>query len=140
MKGQMISAVAAVSVTLLLGACSSGMTKEQRLSLYESNAGEPIAKINYFSPQGWEEVDRNHVVVTMRPKESYLMRLSGPCLDYDNGAAAMVITTQTGAWVQAKFDRVAFAGSNMNCRIEEIRPLDIEAVRASRKAMESKTI
>jgi len=135
MKGQLLSAIAAVSATLALAACSSGMTQAQRLSLYEANAGEPVAKINYFSPQGWEEVDEDHIVVTMRPKESYLMRLSGPCLDYDNGAAAMIISTQTGGWVQAKFDRVAFGGSPMNCRIEEIRPLDIEAVRAQRKAI-----
>ena len=135
MKGQVLCAFAALSASLALAACSSGMTRADRLSLYQANAGEPVAKINYFSPQGWEEVDDNHIVVTMRPKESYLMRLSGPCLDYDNGAAGMLISTQTGGWVQAKFDRVAFGGSNMNCRIEEIRPLDIEGVRAQRKAI-----
>lgn len=135
MKGQVLSAIAAVSATLALAACSSGMTRAERLSLYQDNAGEPVAKINYFSPQGWEEVDGNHIVVTMRPKETYLMTLSGPCLDYDNGAGAMVITTQTGSWVQAKFDRVAFSGSPMHCRIEEIRPLNIEGVQAQRKAM-----
>jgi hypothetical protein len=135
MKGQVLRAFAALSATLALAACSSGMTRADRLSLYQANAGEPVAKINYFSPQGWEEVDDDHIVVTMRPKESYLMRLSGPCLDYDNGSAAMIITTQTGSWVQAKFDRIAFGNSNMNCRIEEIRPLDIEAVRAQRKAI-----
>ncbi len=135
MKGQLLSAIAAVSATLALAACSSGMTRAERLSLYEANAGAPMAKINYFAPQGWEEVDSNHIVVTMRPKETYLMRLSGPCLDYDNGAAAMLISTQTGSWVQAKFDRVAFGGSPMHCRIEEIRPLDVDAVRAQRKAM-----
>ena len=135
MKGQVRSVIAAVSATLALAACSSGMTRAERLSLYEANAGEPLTKINYFSPQGWEEVDRDHIVVTMRPKESYLMRLSGPCLDYDNGTGAMLISTQTGGWVQAKFDRVAFSGSNMHCRIEEIRPLDIEGIRAQRTAI-----
>ena len=126
-------ALAALSATLLLNACSSGMTRAERLSLYQEHAGEPIPKINYFSPQGWEEVDSDHIVVTMRPKEVYLMTLSGPCLDYDNGAAGMLITTQTGGWVQAKFDRVSF-GTNMTCRIEEIRPLNIEGLRTTREA------
>ena len=135
MKGQVLSAIAALSATVALAACSSGMTRAERLSLYEANAGEPMAKINYFAPQGWEEVDDDHIVVTMRPKESYLMRINGPCLDYDNGAAAMIISTQTGGWVQAKFDRVGFGGSRLTCRIEEIRPLDIEGVRAQRKAI-----
>jgi hypothetical protein len=122
MKGQLLSAIAAVTATLALAACASGMTRAERLSLYEANAGEPVARINFFSPQAWEEIDDNHIAVTMRPKEVYLMRLSGPCLNYDNGAAGMLISTQTGAWVQAKFDRVSF-GSNFSCRIEEIRPL-----------------
>ncbi|MUV15409.1 DUF6491 family protein [Noviluteimonas gilva] len=135
MKGQLLSAIAAVSATLALAACSSGMTRAERLSLYEASAGEPVARINFFSPQSWEEIDKNHIAVTMRPTETYLMRLSGPCLDYDNGAAGMLITTQTGSWVQAKFDRVSF-GSNFTCRIEEIRPLDVEALRTGRKAFD----
>ena len=55
MKGQCFPSIAAVSATLALAACSSGMTRAERLSLYEANAGEPVTKINYFSPQGWEE-------------------------------------------------------------------------------------
>ena len=61
------------------------------------------------------------------------MTLIGPCLDYDNGAAGMLNSTQTGGWVQAKFDRVSF-GTNMTCRIEEIRPLNIEGLRTTREA------
>ena len=133
MQTRSLIACAALSATLLLGACTSGMTRAERLSLYEQNAGEAVARINYFNPQGWEEVDDQHIVVTMRPSEVYLMRLSGPCLDFDNGAAGMLISTQTGAWVQAKFDRVSF-GSGFSCRIEEIRPLDMQGMRTTREA------
>ena len=139
MKGQLLSALAAVSAALALVACSSGMTRAERLSLYEANAGAPVPRISFFSPQSWEEIDDNHIAVTMRPSEQYLMRLSGPCLDYDNGAAGMLISTQTGAWVQAKFDRVSF-GSNFSCRIEEIRPLDVDALRAGRRAYGGRSI
>ena len=139
MKGQLLSALAAVSAALALAACSSGMTRAERLSLYEANAGAPVPRISFFSPQSWEEIDDNHSAVTMRPSEQYLMRLSGPCLDYDNGAAGMLISTQTGAWVQAKFDRVSF-GSNFSCRIEEIRPLDVDALRAGRRAYGGRSI
>jgi len=85
----------------------------------------------FFSPQGWEEIDDDHILVTMRPSEVYLMRLNGPCLDYDNGQAALLISNTTG-FVQPKFDRVSFPGSSMSCRIEEIREVDMAAVRASK--------
>ena len=79
-------------------------------------------------------MDSNHIIVTMRPTEVYLMRLSGPCLDYDNGAAVMSISTQIGGWVQPKFDRVAFGGTGFSCRIEEIRAIDMQGLRAARPA------
>ena len=132
MMRKSVSVAAAVTAALILAGCTSGMTRAERLSLYEANAGEPLTRVTYFAPQGWEEVDSNHVLVTMRPSEAYLMRLSGPCLDYDQGAATMFFTTATGSWIQAKFDRVTFGGSSISCRIEEIRPVDLQGVRAAR--------
>ena len=140
MKGQVLSAIAAVSATLALAACSSGMTRAERLCLYQDNAGEPVAKINYFSPQGWEEVDGNHIVVTMRPKETYLMTLSGPCLDYDNGAATLFFSSQIGGFIQPKFDRITFTGSPISCRIEEIRGINVDGVRAAMDAHKAAAI
>jgi hypothetical protein len=121
---------AGAAATLLLAACASSQTKAEKLAMYQSHASEPVKQVNYFSPQGWEEIDRDHILVTMRPTEVYLMRLNGPCLDFDNGAAAMLISNTAGV-IQPKFDRVSFPGSSMSCRIEEIREIDMPAVRAS---------
>ena len=133
---------AAVAATLVLAGgglagCASNMSRADRLALYQANASEPLRQITFFSPTGWEEVDRDHVVVTMRPSEVYLMRLSGPCLDWDQGAATMFFTTQIGGWIQPKFDRVAFRGSPISCRIEEIRAINVEGVRAGRAARDA---
>ena len=125
---------AAAAATLVLAGCASNMTRAERLALYESNASEPLKQITYFSPQGWEEVDSDHIVVTMRPSEQYLFRLSGPCLDWDQGAATMFFTSQIGGFIQPKFDRVAFRGSPISCRIEEIRQINVEGVRTMRNA------
>jgi hypothetical protein len=119
-------------VALSLSACASSVPRADRLAMYQANAGAPVKQIRYFSPQGWEEVDDHHIILTMRPTEVYLVRLSGPCLDYDNGAAGMLISN-TGGWVQQKFDRVSF-GSPISCRIEEIRPVDVAGYRAARDA------
>jgi hypothetical protein len=40
-----------------------------------------------------------------------------------------------GCWVMAKFDRIKVAGSPVTCRIEEIRPLDMKALRAAQDAI-----
>jgi hypothetical protein len=135
MKTIVMHLAAAVSVALGLAACASTMPRAERLALYQANAGEAIPRMRYFQPQGWEEIDDQHVVVNVRPTEAYLLRLSGPCLRYDNGSAVMLITNSVG-YVQEKFDRVSF-GQQISCRIEEIRPLNVQGVRAGRDAWES---
>ena len=125
---------AAFAAALVLAGCASSMSRAERLSLYEANASEPLKQVTYFSPQGWEEVDAKHILVTMRPREQYLLRLSGPCLDYDNGAATMFFSGQIGGFIQPKFDRITFAGSPISCRIEEIRSINVDGVRAAMDA------
>ena len=55
------------------------------MALYQAHAGAPVRNISYFNPMSWEEVDDEHIVVRMRPTESWLMRLSGPCLRLADG-------------------------------------------------------
>ena len=123
-------AVALLFGSTLLGGCMTthGMTDAERLEAFQAHAGEPVDKIRYFSPIGWDKVDDDHIVVTTRPSEQYLMRLSGPCLDFAGGAPVIAISSQAG-YVSAKFDRVTASGSPMSCRIEEIRPVDVRAMR-----------
>ena len=115
---------------LLAGCMTDGPTRAEKLANYKANAGEPVDKIRYFSLLGWDKLDDDHIVVTTRPSEQYLMRLSGPCLDFAGGAPVIAISSQAG-WVSAKFDRVTASGSPMSCRIEEIRPVDVRAMRAA---------
>ena len=112
MKRNHWTLAAGIAAAALLAGCASNQTKAEKLAMYQAHASEPVRQVPYFSPQGWEEVDRDHIIVTMRPSEAYLMRLNGPCLDYDNGAAAMLISSTAGV-VQPKFDRVSFPGSQL---------------------------
>ena len=125
--------------TLLLAGCMSpGPTQEQRLAAYQAHAGAPVKKIRYYNPVGWEEVGDDHILVTMRPKEVWLMRLSGPCLDFDGGSPFLVISSTAG-YVSTGFDRVTTGGSRISCRIEEIRQIDTIAMRAARATQASGT-
>ena len=117
--------------TLLLAGCvSHAPTQEQRLAAYQAHASAPVKQIRYYNPLGWEEIDDQHILVTMRPKEAWLMRLSGPCMDFAGGSAVLVISSQSG-YVSTGFDRVAIGDSRLSCRIEEIRQVDLPAMRAA---------
>lgn len=128
-----LSAAMIASTLVLAGCMSQGATREERLAMYQAHAGAPVKRIHYYNPIGWEEVDDQHILVTMRPKEAWLMRLSGPCLDYGFGSPVLVISSQAG-YVSSGFDRVTTGGSRISCRIEEIRPVDTMAMRAAGRA------
>ena len=124
--------LAAVPAALLLlaGCTSGGPTRAEKLAAYQAYAGAPVRQIRYYSPIGWEEVDGEHILLTMRPRENYLMRLSGPCLDYAAGLPVLVVSSTAG-YVASGFDRVSVGSPRLSCRIEEIRPLDLQALRAA---------
>ena len=131
-------------VTLLVGAlglagCAThGPTDSQRLAMYMSHAGEPVNQVRYYNPQGWERIDDAHIVLTMRPREQYLLTLSGPCLQWSTGMPVIGIQTTMGT-VLSRFDRVTANGVPMSCSIHEIRPLDAAAVRAGEQALRAQS-
>lgn len=123
------------AVVAVLTACASHapISDSERLALYQAHAGAPVRNISYFNPMGWEEVDDEHIVVRMRPTESWLMRLSGPCLRLGDGSPAIAITSTAGR-TSSGFDKVSVSGTEASCIIDEIRPVDMKAVSAARKA------
>lgn len=123
----------ALSSVLFIAGCMAHETREEKLALYQSHAGAPVKQIRYYNPIGWEEIDDDHILLTMRPKEVWLMRLSGPCLDYGAGSPALTISSQAG-FVSSRFDRITTGDPRVSCRIEEIRPVDAMALRAAAQA------
>ena len=125
----------AAAIVSLLGACATTrMSDAESLSLYSAHAGEPVRTIRYFDPISWEKVDDNHLLLTMRPREVYLLTIGGPCLGWGGASPAIGISSQAG-YVSAGFDRISVPDVPGGCRIEQIRPVDIGAVRAERDAM-----
>lgn len=120
---------------LSLAACATTGTTtsdQERLALYTSHAGEPVNQIRYLNAMGWERIDGQHVVLNLRPRESWLLTLSGPCLDWGSGSPFLALSSQAG-WLISKFDSIKVSGSPVTCRIDEIRPIDVQAVRAAEK-------
>lgn len=123
-----------LSAVLSLAACAStGPRGADRLAIYEAHAGAPVQQIRYFNAMGWDRLGDEHILLSMRPRETWLLRISGPCLDWGGGSPIIGLSSQ-GGWVSTKFDRIHTGDSPISCRIEEIRPVDIQAVRAAEAA------
>ena len=97
----------------------------ERLAKYEALAGTAVKSVPYHDPIKWETVDDKHILLTMRPKETWLMRLSGPCLGFSHGSPVVKVSSQDGR-VNVGSDRITTQGI-VSCRIEEIRPVDMAA-------------
>ena len=128
-----LSIAALVACTTLLCACATNrMSEVEKLSLYRSHAGEPLRSIRYTDPISWEKVDDQHLLLTLRPREAYLLGIDGPCLDWGGASPAIGISSQAGV-VSARFDRISVPDVPGGCRIREIRRVDIGAVREARQ-------
>lgn len=126
---------------LLLSACATTrMGAPEKLALYTSHAGAPVKSIPYRTPIGWDKIDGSHLLITIRPTEAWLFQLAPNCFDWVGSGPSISITNHAG-FVSAKFDHVIgnLPGNRMRCRIEEIRPVDLAAVRLARDAMEAST-
>ena len=132
MKAILIPVLAAVA----LAACATTpMNDADRLALYQAHAGEPVNQVRYLDPMGWDRIDGQHVVLDMRPNESWLLTLSGPCLDWSHGSPFLKVATLNG--VMSRYDKIIVPDSQMSCQIREIRPLDVQALRAAKKELEA---
>lgn len=131
-----IPLLAAIS---LVACATTGPSDSEHLALYMRHAGQPVNQIRYRDVMGWERVDGNHVLLNMRPRESWLLTLPDSCLDWGGGSPFLAVSSQTG-WLISKFDSVKISGSPVTCRIDEIRPVDIPAVRAAERQMRDQAV
>jgi hypothetical protein len=117
-----------------LAACATNhMSDTDRLAMYLAHSDAPVKQIRYYNAMGWDRIDDQHVLLNMRPNETWLLKVSGPCLNWGSASPVLRLSS-SGAYVMAKFDRVHIEGSPVSCRIEEIRPVDAKAVRVAEDA------
>lgn len=101
----------------------AGATK---LAMYQAAAGEPVTSFNYRRRiNSWLPLDDRNLAVWNRPNEAFLLTLDGPCRDLD--VTPTISLTNSGGRVSARFDSVMVhtRSSQIPCRIQEIRPLDL---------------
>lgn len=123
----------ATGLGLALTACAStgpGERMSQRLALYEGVAQEPVKSFHFWQMHRWEPLGREHLVVWTRLDTAYLIAVQPPCSGLDFTQAVGLSSTQNRVF--SKFDDVRF--ENQRCRIAEIRPIDVAALKLAEKA------
>ncbi len=94
-----------LGTALILASCAATETAKERDALYTFPELQQVNSIDNFRMDGWEEVDRYTVIVNSRPRESYLLVLSGGLNDL-RFAQGLLITSTLGK-VEVGFDTVA---------------------------------
>lgn len=123
----------ALVAACLLCACASRPADRDAAALarYEAAAGEPVASFRFQRLDGYTVLGPDRVVIWTRPREAFLLAVDGPCSELP-WVSGIGLTSNLGS-VYARFDAV-LAGRE-RCRIREIRPVDVAALReAERKA------
>jgi Family of unknown function (DUF6491) len=131
-----------LSLFVLAGLASTGCASTpairdaERLALYRNHSGQPVDGFQYYGRfSSWTPLGDSAIAIWVGPSRAWLLDLYGPCNDLDF-ANAISLTSNTGR-VSARFDsvRVHQRGSaTIPCRIKEIRPLNVKALRADEKA------
>lgn len=130
-----MKAIIFAAVLATAGCATAGMSDADKLAMYRDHAGEPVGSFNYFGRiNGWTSLGDSALAVWTKPSEAWLLDLYGPCqgLEY---TPVISLTSQFNR-VSAKFDKVVAHGSDsieIPCRIDEIRPLDVKAIRQAEK-------
>jgi hypothetical protein len=109
---------------------------EQRKAFVTQFAGEARSSMPFFRSYDFEPLGDDALLLWESPGRAYLLNVEDFCPDLPS-AQAIAINSK-GATVSAKFDFITVSGrvqgANNRCRILEIRPVDVKAMKAAGKA------
>lgn len=121
----------ALAAPLLLAACAQTQererpTLEELLEQRNLQLGESVERIPLFRASGWNDIDREHVILHSGANRRYLLTLMTPCLDLDFADRIGVNTSVSNTLT--RFDslvveRPSTTGTH-NCPIREIHELE----------------
>jgi hypothetical protein len=122
-----------VLLMVSLVACAGPGPRQRQAAALERHmmfAGEPVESFYLRLMQEWQPLGETHVVVYTALNEAWLLALDQPCSGLDFAQAIQL--TSTGSRVFNRFDSVRF--DQQFCRIQEIRPIDVRAMKEARRS------
>ena len=119
----------------MLGVGCAGMNAPRApsaaLARYQAVAGAPVNSMPFLRMDSWEPLDDSYLVVWTNPHQAYLLRVWPNC-DWLVSAPTIALTSSVNR-VDARFDKV-LVPHHQQCPIEEIRPIDVAALKRARAA------
>jgi hypothetical protein len=97
-----------------------------RLERIERFAGAPVDEFRFWKIDRWEGLGPDAVAVWTKHNEAWLMTVRTPCTGLEFAMSIGVSSTLNR--VRRLHDEVLF--ERQRCRIEQIRPIDVRAMRA----------
>lgn len=121
--------LALLALPLLLSACVSSQTREQRAADFQAAAGAPVTSFRYTTQlYSWQPLNDHSLVVYTRPHSAWLLDVGlCPELPYTN----FIGLTSTVGQVSVNFDKVLTDRHQFPCYIQKIRPIDLAKVHAA---------
>ena len=122
--------VLATTLVAALAATAGATAKSQN---YADYAGDPIAQVSYSKLYNWQRTGNKSIAVWTKPSTAYLLTLKNNC-DALAGQVKIDIgdVDGIGGKLQAGADDIVVGG--VRCRITQIQPIDLQKMKADRKA------
>jgi hypothetical protein len=119
-----------VLIGLLAAACATGdgaSERDRATALWEKHAGPAKDRIVFPRAESWKQLGGSWLAMRTQPDDFYLLRLDPVCAEElrFGGGIALTVRQQTRNML-SRSDTVVVDGKN--CRIEEIRPVDRDAL------------
>ena len=124
MKRLLILLVPAIGLMACASTPVSQPTLEQKLAAKNYRLGAPVERIQRYRLDGWNYLDREHVIMQTEPSTYYLVSLRNTCHDLAT-TEHIAFTTTTGQLT--RFDKLLVRGPGrtiQRCYIEALNKLE----------------
>ncbi len=122
-----------VTLALLLVGCAAtdrSSERQQRVDAYQQHVTGSIDETVFSRVRSWTPIGHDHIAVRSARGEYFLLTIDPFCSDRLRGGAALRMELiQSTPNSLTRHDRVRLDGQN--CRIQQIRRLDHEALKAT---------
>jgi len=100
---------------------------------YAAYTGEPVKEVKFFQLYNWQRSTDRLVVLWTKPSTAYVLELRNKCFELRGPRATIQVggVASIPGRLQVNDDLIV---GEMRCRIEAIRPVDLEAIKRDRKA------
>lgn len=118
------------TITTAATAADNSKSLAEKLEKHKYEQGAAVDSINNYELDGWNYIDRTHIVIHTGPSRDYLVTVMTPCNDLSTAENIAFTTTSSKL---TKFDKLMVRGAGgivQHCPITQINALSKKKVAA----------